>query len=109
MRPHAVFWAALTWTKAGWRRLALSQNRSSGRGSQEDGIIVPSIPFQYRSQAAGYQFRDVVAIAERGSLRAAARYLPLAQPALTRSVQELERELGAPLFERRAPGMVLTP
>jgi LysR family transcriptional regulator of abg operon len=55
------------------------------------------------------QFRDVVAIAERGSLRAAARHLQLAQPALTRSVQELERELGAPLFERRARGMVLTP
>ena len=55
------------------------------------------------------QFRDVVAIAERGSLRAAARHLQLAQPALTRSVHELERELGAPLFERRARGMILTP
>jgi DNA-binding transcriptional LysR family regulator len=54
------------------------------------------------------QFRDVVAIAERGSLRAAARHLGLAQPALTRSVRELERELGAPLFERRARGMLLT-
>jgi LysR family transcriptional regulator, regulator of abg operon len=55
------------------------------------------------------QLRDVVAIAERGSLRAAARHLHLAQPALTRSVHELERELGVPLFERRARGMVLTP
>ncbi|WP_027531689.1 LysR substrate-binding domain-containing protein [Bradyrhizobium sp. WSM3983] len=55
------------------------------------------------------QMRDVVAIAERGSLRAAARHLRLAQPALTRSVHELERELGAPLFERRARGMALTP
>jgi LysR family transcriptional regulator of abg operon len=55
------------------------------------------------------QFRDIVAIAERGSLRAAARHLQLAQPALTRSVHELERELGAPLFERRARGMILTP
>jgi LysR family transcriptional regulator, regulator of abg operon len=55
------------------------------------------------------QMRDVVAIAERGSLRAAARHLRHAQPALTRSVQELERELGVPLFERRARGMVLTP
>jgi DNA-binding transcriptional LysR family regulator len=55
------------------------------------------------------QLRDVVAIAERGSLRAAARHLALAQPALTRSVHELERELGAPLFERRARGMILTP
>lgn len=55
------------------------------------------------------QFRDVVAIAERGSLRAAARHLQLAQPALTRSLQELEHELGVPLFERKARGMVLTP
>lgn len=55
------------------------------------------------------QMRDVVAIAERGSLRAAARHLSLAQPALSRSVHELERELGVPLFERRARGMILTP
>src|SRR6478736_5279873 len=55
------------------------------------------------------QMRDVVAIAERGSLRAASRHLSLAQPALTRSIHELERELGVPLFERRARGMVLTP
>jgi len=55
------------------------------------------------------QLRDVIAIAERGSLRGAARHLALAQPALTRSVHELERELGAPLFERRARGMRLTP
>jgi DNA-binding transcriptional LysR family regulator len=54
------------------------------------------------------QFRDVVAIAERGSLRAAARHLQLAQPALTRSVQELERELGAPLFDRSARTATLT-
>jgi LysR family transcriptional regulator of abg operon len=55
------------------------------------------------------QLRDIVAVAERGSLRAAARHLELAQPALTRSVRDLERELGVPLFERRARGMVLTP
>lgn len=55
------------------------------------------------------QLRDVIAIADRGSLRGAARQLGLAQPALTRSIQELERELGVPLFERRARGMRLTP
>ena len=37
------------------------------------------------------QLRDVLAIAESGSLRAAARQLGVAQPALTRSIQELER------------------
>lgn len=54
------------------------------------------------------QLRDVVAVAERGSLRAAARHLGAAQPALSRSIHELERELGVPLFERRARGMLLT-
>lgn len=55
------------------------------------------------------QLRDVIAVAERGSLRAAARHLGLAQPAITRSIQEIERELGVALFERQAKGMVLTP
>jgi hypothetical protein len=55
------------------------------------------------------QIRDVVAIADRGSLRAAAQHLRLALPALTRSVRELERELGIDLFERHARGMPLTP
>ncbi len=54
------------------------------------------------------QLRDLVAIAEHGSLRAAARHLGAAQPTLTRSLSELERELGAPLFERRSKGMVAT-
>ena len=55
-----------------------------------------------------HHLRDVVAIAERGGLRAASRHLQLAQPALTRSLGEIERELGAPLFDRHARGMTLT-
>jgi DNA-binding transcriptional LysR family regulator len=55
------------------------------------------------------QLSYVAAVAERGSLRAAARHLGVAQPAFSRSIAELERELGAPLFERRAKGMVATP
>lgn len=55
------------------------------------------------------QLRDFLAVAERGSLRAAARHLDLAQPTLTRSIHELERELGATLFERQSKGMTLTP
>jgi LysR family transcriptional regulator of abg operon len=35
--------------------------------------------------------------------------LGLAQPALSRSIQELKHQLGAQLFERRARGMTLTP
>lgn len=52
--------------------------------------------------------RDFMAVAERGSLRAAARDLNLAQPAITRSIQELEKELGVALFERRTKGVALT-
>jgi DNA-binding transcriptional LysR family regulator len=55
------------------------------------------------------QLRDLLAIVERGSLRAAARHLGQAQPAMTRSIRLLELDLGTPLFEREARGMVLTP
>lgn len=52
--------------------------------------------------------RDFMAVAERGSLRAAARQLDVTQPAITRSIQELEKELGVVLLERRAKGVSLT-
>lgn len=54
------------------------------------------------------QIRNVIAVAERGSLRSAARYLDVAQPAITKSIRELERELGVTLFERQSKGVVLT-
>lgn len=54
------------------------------------------------------QLQHVVAIVEHGSLRAAARRLDVPQPALTRSVRALEKELGASLFLRETKGMVLT-
>ena len=53
--------------------------------------------------------RNVIAIVERGSLRSASRQLGIAQPALTRSVRDLEKELGAELFERARAGMTVTP
>ena len=55
------------------------------------------------------QLNHLVAVAELGGLRRAARHLGIAQPAITRSIQELEHELGATLFERSASGMTLTP
>jgi LysR family transcriptional regulator, regulator of abg operon len=54
------------------------------------------------------QLRDIVTVAEKGSLRAAARHLGLAQPAITRSIREAEHELGAALFERHTTGVVPT-
>jgi LysR family transcriptional regulator of abg operon len=55
-----------------------------------------------------HHLRNFIAAAEHSSFRAAARELHLAQPAITRSIRELEQELGVPLFERRQQGVRLT-
>jgi len=54
------------------------------------------------------QFRYFIAVAESGSVAAASRMLNIAQSALTKSMQEVEDELGQRLFERSAKGMTLT-
>ena len=51
-----------------------------------------------------HHLRAVVAIAEQGSLRGAARHLRIAQPTLTRGFPNSNASLGAPLFERRPKG-----
>ncbi len=56
-----------------------------------------------------HHLRDFVAIARAESVRSAARSLGLTQPALTRSLRELELEIGGVLCERHARGIVLTP
>ena len=55
------------------------------------------------------QLKHLTTVAELGGLRRAARHLGIAQPAITRSIRDLEHELGATLFERSAAGMTLTP
>ncbi|WP_426607353.1 LysR family transcriptional regulator [Pantoea anthophila] len=55
-----------------------------------------------------HQLRAFVDVARQGSIRAASRVSGLSQPALTKAIQELERELGAKLFIRRQQGVVLT-
>ena len=55
------------------------------------------------------QFRYFIAVAESGSVASASRMLNIAQSALTKSLLELEAELGSSLFERSSRGMSLTP
>ncbi|MET1082976.1 MAG: LysR substrate-binding domain-containing protein [Burkholderiales bacterium] len=54
------------------------------------------------------QIRDFLAVADEGSIRAAARSLRLTQPALTKSLRQLEAELGAVLITRSVRGVVPT-
>lgn len=53
-------------------------------------------------------FRSFVAVAEEGRIGGAATRLFITQPALSRQMQELEREVGEQLFLRVARGVELT-
>lgn len=52
--------------------------------------------------------RALVAAVEDGSLRGAARRLGVSQPALTKLIRELERELSTTLLQRSTTGVVAT-
>ena len=54
------------------------------------------------------QLEALVAVARLGGFTRAAAALNLSQPAVSRRLGLLERELGAPLFERIPSGIVLT-
>lgn len=54
------------------------------------------------------QLRYVVGVADESTFSAAAERLRVAQPALTRQIRDLERELGAELFVRGARRATLT-
>jgi len=60
------------------------------------------------SQIKMHQLRAFVSVARQGSIRAASRTMNLSQPALTKSIKELEEGLGARLFIRRRQGVMLT-
>ena len=47
-------------------------------------------------------------IVQTGSLGRAAQALHVTQPALSRSIKQLEEKVGVPLFERHSKGMLLT-
>ena len=55
------------------------------------------------------QIQALVAIAETGSIRAAAAKVGLTQPALSKSLQSLEEELSVSLVHRTSRGVNLTP
>ncbi len=63
---------------------------------------VRDIPMEMR------ELRSFLAVADAGSITAATRHLHVTQPALSRQIQALERQLDLVLFERRNNRMLLT-
>ena len=54
------------------------------------------------------QIRHFIAVAETGSISAAAQTAFISQSTLTLAIQQLEQEIGVGLFNRHAKGMTLT-
>ena len=54
------------------------------------------------------QIRHFIAVAETGSISAAAQAVYISQSTLTLAIQQLEQEIGVTLFNRHAKGMSLT-
>jgi DNA-binding transcriptional LysR family regulator len=54
------------------------------------------------------QIRHFIAVAETGSISAAAQAVFISQSTLTLAIQQLEQEIGVNLFNRHAKGMTLT-
>ncbi len=68
-----------------------------------------SIPGMDVPDLSPHALASLLAIAEHGSVSAAARVRGLTQPSISRQLQELERQLGTQLVERTSQGARLTP
>ena len=68
----------------------------------------PGMGVDLLSRLSLRQLRLVAAVTEHGQLSLAADELGITQPAASRTLADMERLLGVPLFERRTRGMVPT-
>jgi len=55
-----------------------------------------------------HQLRALLAISENGSIQEPSRLLGISQPALSKSIKELETELGVSLLVRSNRGITIT-
>ena len=72
-------------------------------------VPIDSDPVRHKIAAlTSTQVTGHLAVAGHGSFRAAARALAISEPALQRTVRDLERLLGVPLYERRGQQIAVT-
>jgi LysR family transcriptional regulator of gallate degradation len=84
-------------------RRALDELRVAERDLAEAGA-----PARFAQKLSHRQLQVLIAIADGQSETQAARRLALTQPAVNRSLRELERLIGKPLFYRMPRGMIPT-
>lgn len=84
-------------------RLSVSTTNNDGRGVDRS----PS-PGGEQEHMSLRQFEYALAVAEEGSVTAAAERLHVAQPSVSQQIRNLERELGVELFARTPTGLVAT-
>lgn len=80
--------------------------RAERAPDQDQSVCRPGIPWL----AVDVHLRDLralVAVAEQGTVTGAAELLHVAQPALSKQLRALERQVGSVLFERTPRGLVL--
>lgn len=71
------------------------------------GIVMP-LRHHLENVTQLHRIEQFIAVVDAGSIRGAARRLGVSQPALSRSLQQLEEELGVQLMQRNARGASLT-
>ncbi len=74
----------------------------------EQDLAESGAPARFAQKLTHRQLQVLIAIADGQSETQAARRLTLTQPAVTRSLRELERLIGKPLFYRMPRGMIPT-
>ena len=87
----------------------IASGRDVERCEHDDGFdMIKSRQRSNRIDIQPKQLRHFLEVVERGSLSAACETLNITQPALSKSVKQLEQRLEVDLFERLPSGMVLT-
>lgn len=86
---------------AAWPGLSVTTT-GSNRAVADLGQVIA------RAGLGFHHLRYILAAAEHGGFRRAARHLGVQQSAVSRRIQELEDRLGAPIFERGPHGVRLT-